>query len=303
LSGDSDRMSPRLHEEEVPIDAELVSRLVRDQFPEWGDLPLERVVSGGTVNVIYRLGTEMSVRLPLAEWGTELLEREFLWAPRLASHLPLEVPRPLVRGEPGHNYPFPWSIHRWIEGDIAIPDRIDDTRRAAIDVAGFVRALQGIDPAGAPANTHRGGPLATADRSTRAAIEACEGLVDTVAALEVWKRALAAPQWDRPAVWTHGDLWYSNLLMRDGRITAVLDFGGVGIGDPAIDTLPAWSLCDSTTRPVFRSELAVDDATWERGKGWALSMGAQALPYYLDTNPIIVGNARRMIEQLLAEPT
>jgi aminoglycoside phosphotransferase (APT) family kinase protein len=296
-------MSPGLHDEEVPIDAELVSCLVRDQFPEWSDLPLGRVDSGGTVNAIYRLGAEMAVRLPLASWGTEPLEREFLWAPRLAPNLPLDVPRPLVRGDPGHDYPFPWAIHRWIEGDIAISERIGDAQRAAIDIAGFVRALQGIDPAGAPANTHRGSPLATADRSTRAAIEACKGLVDTVAALDAWERALATPEWDRPAVWTHGDLWYSNVLAADGRITAVLDFGGVGIGDPAIDTLPAWSLFDSTTRPLFRSMLAVDDATWERGKGWALSMAVLALPYYLDTSPMIVGNARRMIEQLLAEPT
>jgi aminoglycoside phosphotransferase (APT) family kinase protein len=299
-------MSPTLHEDEVPIDAELVRRLVRDQFPEWGDLSLEPVVSGGTVNAIYRLGTEMSVRLPLAEWGTESLEREFLWSPRLAPHLPLEIPRPLVRGEPGHHYPFPWSIHRWIEGDVATPEHIDDTRRAAIDVAGFVRALQSIDTAGAPANNHRGGPLATADLSTRSAIEACRGLgrsVDIAWALAVWERALSAPQSDRPPVWTHGDLWYSNLLMSGGRITAVLDFGEVGVGDPAIDTLPAWSLCDATTRPLFRSALAVDDATWERGKGWAVSMATQALPYYLDTNPIIVANARRMIEQLMTEPT
>jgi aminoglycoside phosphotransferase (APT) family kinase protein len=290
-----------MHEGEVPIDSELVTRLLRDQFPEWSDLPLARVESGGTVNAIYRLGPEMAIRLPLAEWGIESLHREFVWAPRLAPHLPLEVPRPLVRGEAGHGYPFPWSIHRWIEGHIALPEHLGDAALAALDVAGFVRALQAVDTAGAPANTHRGGPLAAANVATRAAIEACEGLIETAAVLKIWERALGAPPWDRPAVWTHGDLWYSNLLVVGGRVTAVLDFGGAGAGDPAIDTLPAWSLCDSMTRPLFRSEIGVDDATWERGRGWAVSMAAQALPYYLDANPVIVGNARRMIDQLLIE--
>jgi len=292
-----------MHEGEVPIDAQLVGRLVGDQFPAWSDQTLDRVDSGGTVNAIYRLGAELSVRLPLADWGVESLEREFSWAPRLAPHLPLEVPRPLVRGVPAHGYPFPWSIHRWIDGTIAIPEHIEDARTAAVEIAGFVRALQAIDTAGAPENTHRGGPLVPADWSTRTAIRACQGLIDTTAMLEVWERALAAPPWDGPVVWTHGDLWYSNLLAVDGRITAVLDFGGIGVGDPAIDTLPAWSLCDVTSRPFFRSVLGVDDATWERGKGWAVSMAAQALPYYLDTNSIIVDNARRMIEQLLTDAT
>ena len=294
-------MSPTLHQDEVPIDHRLVSALVRDQFPQWADLPLERIATGGTVNAIYRLGTEMSVRLPLAEWATDSLIREFVWIPRLAPHLPLEVPRPLALGEPDAHYPFPWSIHGWIEGEIAMPGRFGDPRQAALDVGGFVRTLQGIDPDGAPANTHRGGPLGRADQSTRAALRACGGMIDVSAALGVWERSLATAPWNGPAIWVHGDLWYSNLLSTGRRITAVLDFGSVGIGDPAIDTLPAWSLFDTATRPLFRSELGVDDATWDRGKGWAISMAALALPYYRDTNPIIVHNAQRMIEQILAD--
>ena len=149
-------MSGKLHSDEVPIDAELVARLVGHRFPEWAHLPITRVESGGTVNAIYRLGAEMSVRLPLAEWGTEALEREFHWLPRLAPQLPLEIPIPLARGEPSDGYPFPWSVHQWIDGDIALPHHLGDARQSAIEVAGFIRALQAIDPADAPHNTHRG---------------------------------------------------------------------------------------------------------------------------------------------------
>ncbi|MEK7252623.1 MAG: phosphotransferase [Actinomycetota bacterium] len=137
-------MSGKLHSDEVPIDAELVARLVGHRFPEWAHLPITRVESGGTVNAIYRLGAEMSVRLPLAEWGTEALEREFHWLPRLAPQLPLEIPIPLARGEPSDGYPFPWSVHQWIDGDIALPHHLGDARQSAIEVAGFIRALQAM---------------------------------------------------------------------------------------------------------------------------------------------------------------
>ncbi len=293
-------MSPQLHTDEVPIDTGLVSRLVRDQFPDWADLPIERIDSGGTVNAIFRMGTDLAARLPLAEWGVPAIETEFVWSPRLAPHLPLVVPIPIARGRPGASYPFPWAVHRWLDGEMATDHTVPDLRRAATDVANFVKAFQGIDTAGAPANTRRGVPLVTADQATRAAIGQLGGVVDMETVTAAWERALAAPDWERPPVWTHGDLWHSNLLAGDGRITAVIDFGGVGVGDPAIDMIVAWSLLDAYSRPVFRSELGVDDATWERGRGWAISMAAQAIPYYVETNPIIVQNGHRMIEAVLS---
>jgi len=254
-----------MHADEVDTDASLVRRLLAAQFPQWADLPIEPVHSAGTDNAIYRLGDDMAVRLPRIEWATANVDKEHRWLPRLAPLLPLAIPVPLARGEPGEGYPWHWSVYRWLEGENATIDRVDDPRQAATDLARFVAALQRIDPnCGPPAR--RGVPLATRDALTRDAIASSQRMLDTDAVTAAWEAALEAPGWRGPPVWIHGDLQSGNLLAQHGRITAVIDFGGLGVGDPACDLMVAWNLLSAETRDVFRAALTVDDATWARGR-------------------------------------
>lgn len=293
-----------MHADEVHTDASLVRRLLAAQFPQWSDLPIERVESSGTDNALYRLGDAMVARLPRIGWARRLVEKEARWLPVLAPHLPLPIPVPIAIGEPGEGYPWRWYIAPWFEGENATIDRLDDPRQAAIDLAEFLNALWRIDatdgPRAGPANFYRGVPLAEREEGVRAAVPEWRGIVDTDALTAAWDAALAAPQWDRSPVWVHGDLSTLNLLTSDERLSAVIDFGCLGVGDPACDLIIAWELFEGESRAAFRAALAVDDATWARGRGWALrSVGA--LPYYKDTNRPLVASARRKIEQVLEE--
>jgi len=292
-----------MHADEVATDAALVRRLLAAQFPDWVTLPIERVRSAGTDHAIYRLGDELAARLPRIDRVREQVHKEHEWLPRLARHLPLAVPVPLAKGEPGEGYPWHWSVCRWLEGENATHKRLTDLGHAAIALAEFVAALQRIDPTGGPApgvhNFFRGVPLALRDERTREAIEALHGVVDTRAATAAWEAALAAPAWRGAPVWIHGDLSAGNLLAVRGRLSAVIDFGGLAVGDPACDLIAAWSLFSGRARDVFRAALAVDDATWARGRGWALSVSLIALPYYRNTNPAIVAEATRTIDEVL----
>jgi aminoglycoside phosphotransferase (APT) family kinase protein len=293
-----------MHDGEVSVDASLVRRLLAAQYPQWGDLPLAPVDSAGTDNAIFRLGSDMAVRLPRIDWAIGQVEKEHRWLPQLAPFLPLAIPTPLAKGEPGEGYPWRWTIHRWLDGENAASEPIADLSRAATDLARFIAALQQIDPTGGPlALDHdlRGVPLALRDRSTREATAALDGLIDTDAATAAWGAALEAPDWDRPPVWFHGDLLPGNLLVDRGRLSAVIDFGGLGVGDPACDLIAAWALFSGESRDVFRSALSVDDATWARGRGHALSQALIFVPYYLDTNPVGVRGARRTIDEVLAD--
>lgn len=295
----------RMHDNEVHTDESLVRRLLAAQFPQWADLPIEPVRSAGTDNALYRLGDEMAVRLPRIHWAAEQPDKECEWLPKLAPYLPLSIPVPLAKGEPGEGYPWTWSICRWLDGENATIDRIVDPTQLATELAGFVAALHGIDASGGPRpglhNSSRGVPLATRDASTRAAIDALDGIVDVGAVTTAWDAALDAPVWDGPPVWIHGDLQSGNLLVVDGRLSAVIDFGCLGVGDPACDVMVAWTLFSSEARAAYGAALAVDDATWARGRGWALSTSLIALPYYKDTNPTLAGIARCTLAEVLAD--
>ena len=297
----------QMHENEQPIDAALVRRLLAAQFPEWASLPLAAVASAGTDNALYRLGDDMVIRLPRIDWAISQIEREYRWLPQLAPHLPLAIPVPLAMGQPGEGYPWHWSVNPWLDGENATLDRIADPARLARDLAEFITALHRIDTTGGPLagspNVSRGVPVAQRDTSTRTALRDLEtlNLIDIRPATEAWEIALAAPVWDRPPVWFHGDLHSGNLLALDGRLSAVIDFGCMGVGDPAVELLPAWSLLSADSREVFRDALQVDDATWARGRGWALSFAAGALSYYHKTNPFLVGISRYSIGQVLAD--
>jgi aminoglycoside phosphotransferase (APT) family kinase protein len=288
----------KMHDGEVDIDARVVRRLVAAQFPRLRDLPVRAVRSTGTVNAIYRLGDRLCARLPrMREWEADL-EREWRWLPRLAPHLTLRVPEPVERGRPDDTYPFAWAIFGWIEGRPYADDLVADERRAAMDLARFVRELRGIEAGdGVPRGGRR--PLGDLDAATRAAIAGSGGVVDAEAAMAAWERALEAPAWDGAPVWIHTDLLRPNLLVGGGRLRAVIDFGGMGAGDPAADVVPAWSVFGAAGRAVYREALAVDDGTWERARGYALHQAAMIIPYYTETNPGFVELARRTIEHIL----
>jgi len=290
----------RMHADEVDTDIDLVVRLLAAQFPRWAGLPISPVASAGTDNALYRLGADKVVRLPRIDWAIGDVAKEQQWLPKLAPFLPLAIPVPLAKGQPGEGYPWDWSIYRWLEGEEATIQGMADPRQAAIDLAQFIAALQLIDVTGAPP-AGRGVPLAQRDAPTRAAIETLHGLIDTDAVTALWDGAIEAPAWHGPPVWVHGDLRPGNLLALQGRLSAVIDFGGLGVGDPACDVMAAWMFLSAETRNVFRAALQVDQATWVRGRGWALSVGLIALPYYQTTNPELAGIARRAIQEALAD--
>jgi aminoglycoside phosphotransferase (APT) family kinase protein len=295
----------KMHPDELDTDADLVRRLLRSQFPQWADLPIEPVQSAGTDNALYRLGDGLVARLPRIHWAVDQVEKERQWLPRLASRLPLAIPVPLAAGAPGEGYPWHWSICPWLEGDNAVIERIADLKQAALDLAQFISALQQIETVGGPTpgqdGIPRGIPLARRDAHTRSAIVALKGLFDVDATTAVWDAALHAPVWSASPVWIHGDLQSGNLLAVGGRLHAVIDFGCLGIGDPAYDVMAAWMYLPADVRGVFRAALQVDDHTWARARGLALSVGLIALPYYQDTNPVLADIARRAIEAALAD--
>ena len=294
----------KMHNTEVDTNASLVRRLLAAQFPQWANLPIVPVDSAGTDNAIYRLGENMVMRLPRIHWAVDQVNKEHLLLPLLAPFLPLAISAPLAKGEPGEGYPWHWSLYRWLKGENATIDRIADPNQTAIALAQFIIALQQIDTTdGPPAMDHnsRGAPLATRDARTRKAIAALQGMINTTAATAAWEAALQAPEWNRPPVWFHGDMLPGNLLFERGRLSAVIDFGGLGLGDPACDLMIAWGLFSGESRDVFRTAIAVDDATWARGRGHALSQALIFIPYYLITNPVGVGNAKRMINEVFAD--
>lgn len=257
----------------VQLDAHEVQRLVAEQFPDWRDLPVTPVDVPGWDNQTFRLGESMSVRLPSGEGYAAQVRKEHRWLPSLAPRLPLPVPTPLAIGAPAHGYPWEWSVYGWLPGRPAARARIADLSTFATDVAAFLRALQRIDATnGPPAGTHnffRGGPLTVYDDETRRTIRALGPRVDGVAAQRVWDRALSVPYASTP-VWVHGDVAANNLLVQDGRLSAVIDFGTSAVGDPACDLVLCWTFLRGPERERFRQEIGADAGTWARAAGWAL---------------------------------
>jgi aminoglycoside phosphotransferase (APT) family kinase protein len=293
-------MSPhKMHADEVDIDAELVRRLVAAQFPHLSDLPITAVQSTGTVNAIYRLGDHLCARMPRVQSWVKDLDKEWHWLPTLAPRLSLQVPEPVAKGHAASGYPFSWAIYRWIEGQPYEAQLVDDEHLAAKDLAQFVVELRGTEPGG---GAPRGGrqPLRELDLVTRAAIESSQDVIDSDAATAAWGQALEAPAWRGRSVWIHGDLLRPNVLVRGGRLCAVIDFGGVGVGDPAADVIAAWSVFGPSGRQVFRAALDVDDGTWNRALGFALHQAAMIIPYYRETNPGFVALAKRTVEEIVA---
>jgi aminoglycoside phosphotransferase (APT) family kinase protein len=290
---------PRMHDDEVETDSELVRSLLASQHPQWADLPIERVRSAGTDNAMYRLGDKLAVRLPRIHWAVENVAKEQEWLPLFAARLPLAVPSPIAIGEPDAAFPFPWTIVRWVPGEVATRDRVGDPVQAARDLAAFVLALQALNTKGGPKH-RRGSPVRLQEDEVLRGVAGLRGEVDGERVVEVWKRVMSVPDYDGPPVWFHGDLAYLNLLARDDKLSGVVDWGACGVGDPAIDTLAAWSLFPPDARDAYREALKIDDATWERGKGWVLT-GVFGIPYYRDTNPVLVADKIAAINAVLAD--
>ena len=292
----------KMHADEIETDVALVRRLVATQFPHWAELPIEPVSSYGTDHDIYRLGDGLAARLPRIGWATAQAAKEAEWLPKLAPHVPLALPVQITRGHPDEGYPFVWSVYEWLPGEDA-NGAIDDLDLAAADLAAFVRALRRVDTAGAHRRPRggRGGPLAEGDEQVRRSIAELGERIDGDAALRSWEESLDAASWDGEEVWVHGDLLPGNLLVVDGRLSAVIDFGGLNVGDPACDLQPAWNLFAGDSRSRFRAELEADDASWLRGRGWALYQAVSALPYYWNTNPGMIRQASHALAQVLAD--
>ena len=295
----------KMHADEVDIDSNLVGRLIVSQFPKWAKLNVVPVAFLGTDNALYRLGSNMVVRLPRRQKNTGRLEKESRWLPKLAPLLPLTVPIPLVTGKPAEGYPFDWAIYRWLEGEPAASDKID-MGQAATHLATFVAALQRVDPAGGPPpgehNAWRGVPLAMRDRAMRSAMASLGSAINTEAVTAVWEAALSSRVWERAPVWIHGDLDSRNLLAVGGRLTAVIDFSCLGVGDPACDVMVAWKMLSGGSRDTFLTALSIDEATWVRALGWVLSQALIALAYYtVETNPVLVREAQRWMAEVFAD--
>jgi aminoglycoside phosphotransferase (APT) family kinase protein len=283
-----------MHADELELDVELVRGLLQEQFPHWADLQLERVRFEGTDNAIFRLGEEMAVRLPRTEEKGNAPARELETLRRLGPHLPLATPKPIVLGRPGRGYPCPWAIHSWVPGETAG----GEVSGAGPPLAEFIGALQAVDTTEAP-SALRGRPLTSSDAFVQRLL-GCRSRFDLDAALALWEEAVAAPRWDLPPVWLHSDLDARNLVLQQGRLTGVLDFGSAGIGDPAFDYAVAFKVLPADERDAFRAALDVDDATWLRGRGWVVQQCTMALSYYTrENNPTLVGEASRWIVEVL----
>ena len=294
-------MSPN---ERPTIDASLVARLVAEQFPPWADLPVKPVALGGWDNRTFHLGESMLVRLPSRAAYAAQVEKEQGWLPKLAAALPLPIPSPLAMGRPTDEYPWPWSIYGWLEGETATRERIADLARFAVDLAAFLAALQRADtsdgPLAGPHSFFRGGPLDTYDGETREAVAKLGDRIDSAAVIAVWDAALAS-RWEGAPAWVHGDVAPGNLLVEDGRLSAVIDFGCSAIGDPACDLVIAWTFFAGADREAFRAARPLDAATWARARGWTLWKALIVWAALPGANPLGAEPSRRIVEELVIE--
>ncbi len=292
-----------MHANEHVATADQVARLVRAQLPAWAGLPVSPISERGTDHCLFRVGTDLVARMPRVEGAVEQVDTDAAWLPVLAPHLTVPVPAPVAQGEPGEGFPWRWSVVPWLPG--TTPTAYDETLgHLADDLADAVRALHAVPPGGGPAKAAgtRGSALGHWDEAVREAVAACGDRVDRNAVLEAWDDCVHAPAWDGPPTWIHGDLMVGNLLVDGrGRLSGVIDFGALGVGDPAPDLLPAWCVVAPSSRQRFRERTGYDDATWRRGRGWALGPALTGIPYYWDTVPAFAERGLRTIEVVLGD--
>lgn len=259
----------------MEITTNLVTQLISEQFPQWSHLPIKSVEIDGHDNRTFRLGDEMSVRMPSAEPYAAKVHKEQKWLPILAPHISLSIPQPIALGQPSQNYPWNWSIYKWLEGTSANALELNDLtlQTIALQLANFLNELHRIDITNAPLagahNFFRGGNLAVYDSEARTAISELKNLIDANKAILLWEKSLSS-KWQESPVWIHGDFAAGNILVRNDQLSAVIDFGGTAIGDPACDLVIAWTFLKNKSREIFKENLHFDSNTWDRARGWAL---------------------------------
>lgn len=292
---------------EIGVDVGLVRRLLAEQFPELAPRPLT-VLANGWDNALFRLGEDLLVRLPRRRVAADLIGHEQRWLPALAAEQPLPIPVPLLVGRPSATFPWPWSITVFFTGLTAAAEPRPDLDHAARALGGFLARLHRPAPSDAPVNPVRGVPLQQRTESLHANLALISEAIDTEAAEELWRVALAAEPWALPPVWVHGDLHPANLLTNDGALVAVLDFGDLTAGDPATDLAVAWMLFPPAERATFWNSYAaaaghpVGEALRLRAHGWALHLGAVFVARSTD-NPVMAAIGVETVSAVLAEPT
>lgn len=291
----------------MKIDALLVHQLISSQFPDLANLPLRQILPGGWDNRTFRLGDQMSVRLPSHASYSFQVCQEHDWLPKLAPHLSLPIPTPLRMGKPEFNYPFSWSIYSWIEGESLDQSSLLSQTQFALDLAEFLGSLHRVSSRGGPVpgshNFYRGALLSVYNSETREALLKLSDVVDVDALTRVWDMAVSS-EWEGSPLWVHGDISVGNLLVKDGRLSAVIDFGLLAVGDPACDLVIAWNFLNPESRKVFRDRLTfhsgIDDQTWNRAKGWALWKALIVLAKSSPSSPII-NETRRILNSILTD--
>ena len=293
-----------MNKQRVTVDTSQVRRLILSQFPKWSDLHIRPVDSSGWDNDTFHLGDEMLVRMPSAADYELQVEKEHAWLPKLAKELPLAIPEPIAMGKPGNGYPWKWSIYRWIEGESVASAHIADECEFAKELAQFLNALQKISSNGGPKpgmhSFHRGGSLEVYEAETKRALEKLKGRVDVKTATEIWNTALTT-HWNNPPVWVHGDISSGNLLVKGGKLHAVIDFGQLAIGDPACDLAIAWTMFKGQSRKVFREAMQLDDEIWARGSGWALWKASIVAAGFTNPNNRESSQCLRIIDEVLSD--
>lgn len=287
-----------------PISIALVQALVKAQFPQWSHLPIEPVACSGWDNRTFHLGTNMSVRLPSAEGYASQPEKEYTWLPQLAPYLSMPISQPLALGKPSQEYPWNWSIHQWIEGESANSLLLSENQleTMALPLAEFLNELHTIPTKNGPTaglhNYYRGAHPSVYDAEARSTITQLHHCIDKKAVMQLWEKAIDS-QWENPPVWVHGDFSRGNILMKEEKVTAVIDFGCMGIGDPACDLVLAWTLFNYKSRSIFQSTLPLDENTWHRARGWALWKACLELKKCQDTESKEAIAQRHIINELL----
>jgi len=287
-----------MHEGECKVNNNLLKNLLTEQFPQWADLNIRLIQPEGTDNAMYYLGKDKIIRLPRIPSAAKNIDKEINWLPKLAPLLPIEIPKPMGFGEPNQMYPFHWYICQRIKGSNPDLNNPLDLEQAAIDLGQFVNAMRKISLKNGP-RVKRGMPLRNMDVETRQAINQLSDLYDIKLLAKIWDETLSVPDWTGKDIWIHADLHAGNVLAFDGKITGIVDFGMMGVGDPSADCMPAWTLLSQGTRNIFKDIVNPDTATWLRGRGWAFCMGVVAYPYYKDTNPAFAALARKMIDEVI----
>ncbi len=301
MPGDSHATT--LQSEPPNIDAVLVRRLIAGQFPQWAGLLVRPVIFSGWDNRTFHLGEDLVVRLPNGAQYANQVTKEHRWLPELAPHLPLKIPEPIAIGTPAYGYQHLWSVYRWIDGEVAGLKNILDQRAFAACLANFLLALQSIDATGGPSpglhNFFRGGSLAVYDGQAKQALDILRGKIDTKAAIRLWDAALAS-SWSRAPVWVHGDISVGNLLVQNGRLHAVIDFGQLTTGDPACDLTMTWTVFKDESRKIFQKTLDLDTDTWTRARAWAFWKAAIVASGLAETNAVDWSEPWRVIDEVLA---